>query len=54
MGHNNVFFWDRRSGYLGHNKMKYGTKLCDFLGQENVILGHYEMNYGTKRGRLLG
>jgi hypothetical protein len=39
---------------LGHNKMKYGTKRCDFLGQEKLIFGHHEMNYGTQQGHLLG
>ncbi len=39
---------------MGHNKMKYGTKQSDFLGQDKLILGHCDMNYGTKRGHLLG
>ncbi len=47
-------FWDRRSKYLGHNKMNYGTQQCDFLGQEKLILGHHKIDYGTKQDHFLG
>ncbi len=38
MGHNDVIFWDRRSLYLGHNEMNYGSKQGHFLGYWKVIL----------------
>ncbi len=39
---------------FGQKEINYGTKLCDFWGQENLILGENKTKLGINLGDFLG
>jgi hypothetical protein len=55
MGQTKMTFGGRKSQYwvMSQNKMIYGTKQCDFWGQEKLILDHSKTIFGTKKGLFL-